>query len=117
VREPSLSDKTLRQTKLSRWYYPQMHELCQERLALAKTLIDSAALVHKVEREYDTAKEAVPRNTGNVLQLADMLELARVQVRRAQRALDEHIEQHGCLARDGRTRPSTFPGTPKDNGV
>jgi hypothetical protein len=65
-----------------------MQDVCWERTAL----IDEARL------EYGRAKSAVPRIEANVLQLSDLLELARVQARRAQTALDEHIQEHACVA-------------------
>jgi hypothetical protein len=75
-----------------------VQDVCQERLALAKSVIDSTALVYDAKRAYDAAKRTVPIIPAHILELSKMLALTRVQGRRAQRALDEHIQEHGCVA-------------------
>jgi rRNA-processing protein FCF1 len=58
-------------------------------------VIAAVAETYRVKAEYDTAKR---KRADNADALATALQVARKSERDAERALREHLEQHGCQA-------------------
>ena len=70
-----------------------MESLCQERLALARKVSEAITTVYWLREEQEAAKA---RKDGKADEFREALMHAREIQRKAERALREHIEQHGC---------------------
>lgn len=68
---------------------------CPERSTLSKAVADAVTVTYRAKGKYDMANE---KQADNVGQLGDVLSKATAAERAAERALQEHIEQHGCEA-------------------
>jgi hypothetical protein len=70
-----------------------MEERCPDRLTLSQDLSAAIATVYGIRREHEVAKVRKAPNTGALLVA---LSQAREAQRRGERAVREHIKQHGC---------------------
>jgi hypothetical protein len=68
---------------------------CPLRLALSEAVVKAMAATYKDKAELDAARI---RKDSDLGPYRSALGTARLQVRRAQRQLREHIKQHGCYA-------------------
>jgi hypothetical protein len=70
-----------------------VEERCPERSRLSRPVVDAIAEVYRAKAAHDTAKQ---KRADNEHELAIALRKARDAERAAERALGEHIMEHGC---------------------
>jgi hypothetical protein len=68
-------------------------ESCAERSSLSRAVVDAVAETYRAKAAYEMAKR---NRADNVDVRAGALQKARASERAAERALQEHFEQHGC---------------------